>query len=165
MKINIFLFALLLSGCFAFAQEPSISLNLSEKPGYDGKRFGAGLMLGEPLGASVKYWIAENSAIDGGLGLSFNDGDNFHVHADYLHHIPDVIAIDEGQFLLYFGGGPRFKVRNNKDNLFGLRTLAGLTYVFENHPVDTFVEAGPVFDVTPDFKVRFMAAIGARYWF
>ena len=143
----------------------AVSYDLKQQPGADGKRFGAGLMLGDPFGVSLKYWLAERSAIDGGFGFSSFDGDGFEIHADYLYHIPDIIPMDQGTFLLYFGGGPRFKTRNNRDDQFGLRTIVGLDYVFEDHPVDTFIELGPVFDFTPDFEVRFTAAVGARYWF
>ena len=64
-----------------------------------------------------------------------------------------------------YSDGLNFKFRDNHDDLFGFRAVAGLDYLFENQPIDIFLEAGPVFDVAPDFEVRFTAAIGARYSF
>lgn len=146
-------------------QAPSLSLRPSSEAGYDGRRFGAGLMLGEPLGASLKYWISDRGAIDGGVGWSFEDHNDFHIHADYLYHLYDLIPVSEGRLPVYFGGGLRVKFRDHQDDLVGIRAVAGLDYLFQNQPVDIFLEAGPVFDVAPDFDVRFTAAVGARYWF
>lgn len=146
-------------------QAPSVTLEPASESGPDGRRFGVGLMLGEPAGASFKYWLTDKAALDGGVGWSFSDQDDFHIHADYLYHLFDVIPLDSGRLPVYFGGGLRVKFRENRSDLFGIRAVAGLAYLFENKPIDIFFEAGPVFDVTPDFEVRFTAAIGARYWF
>lgn len=144
---------------------PSITLEPVSEAGYEGRRFGAGLMLGEPTGASLKYWLTERGALDAGLGWSFHDDSDFHLHADYLHHLFDLIPVDAGRLPVYFGGGLRVKFRDNRDDLFGFRAVAGLSYLFENRPIDVFLEAGPVLDVAPNTKLRFTAAIGARYWF
>jgi len=146
-------------------EAPVVTLEPPAESGPDGRRFGVGLMLGEPAGASFKYWLSERSALDAGVGWSFNDHDDFHIHADYLYHLFDLIPVDQGQLPVYFGGGLRVKFREHREDQFGIRAVAGLAYLFEDKPIDIFFEAGPVFDVTPDFEVRFTAAIGARYWF
>jgi len=128
------------------------------------KRFGVGLMLGEPTGASLKYWLSDVSAIDSVVGLSFED-DNFSIHADYLYHFNDVVQLEENRLSLYVGGGPRYRARDHKDDLFGIRAVGGVAYSFDEIPVDIFFEAGPVFDLTPDAKVRYTVGIGARFWF
>jgi len=128
------------------------------------KKFGAGLMLGEPTGASLKYWLSDESAIDGLVGFSFDDTD-FSIHADYLYHFNDLVPLDENRLAVYVGGGPRYRARDHRDDLFGLRTVGGVAYIFDDIPVDVFFEVGPVFDVAPDFKVRYTVGIGARFWF
>jgi len=128
------------------------------------KKVGVGLMLGEPTGASVKYWLSDVSAIDGVLGLSFDD-DDFSLHADYLYHFNDLVQLDENRLAFYVGGGLRYRARDHKDDLFGIRTVGGVAYIFDKIPVDVFLEVGPVFDLTPDAKVRYTAGIGARFWF
>lgn len=133
--------------------------------GWDERRFGVGAMVGEPTGASLKYWITRYGAIDGGLGISFHGKDSFHIHADYLHHLFDVIDLEQGRLPIYFGGGLRGKIRDNRDDVMGFRAVAGLNYLFEDEPIDVFFEAGPVFDVTPDAEVNYTVAAGARYWF
>jgi hypothetical protein len=148
-------------------QAPAVTLKPEPEPepGFNGRRFGVGLLLGEPVGASFKYWLTQQSALDAGIGWSIEGHDDFEFHADYLYHLFDVIPVDRGSLPVYFGGGLRVKVRDHEDDFFGFRAVAGLDYLFAKQPIDIFLEAGPVFDVTPDFEVRFTAAVGARYWF
>ena len=141
-------------------------LSAQESPGQTpDKRFGVGLMVGEPTGASLKYWLSDVSAIDGVVGISLVDDNDFSVHADYLYHLNDVIQLDQNRMSVYFGGGPRYKARDRKDDLFGIRAVGGVAYMFDDIPVDVFFEAGPVFDVSPDFEVRYTVGAGARFWF
>ncbi len=141
------------------------ALSAAELEGRGSKGFGAGLMLGEPTSLNAKYWIDEHSAVDGAIGWSFEGDDNLELHADYLYHFLDVIKLPEGQLPIYAGGGLRYKVRDDRDDQFGIRAVAGLDYILPNAPIDVFFEAGPIFNVTPDFDVDVTVAIGARFWF
>ena len=127
--------------------------------------FGAGVMLGEPTGFNAKLWIGERSAIDGAIGWSFEGENNLEFHADYLYHLFDVLELSSGRLPIYFGAGLRYKVRDDRDDRFGFRAVAGLDYLFENAPLDIFFELGPVFNVTPDFDVDLTVGVGVRYWF
>ena len=62
--------------------------------------FGIGVVLGEPTGVSGKYWLSEQTAIDGAFGYSF--GDRFRVSMDYLVHTN---AFEAPEFPLYYGVG------------------------------------------------------------
>lgn len=60
-----------LSGSVTNTQRPA----LSSGSGQGGQineagSFGAGPLLGEPMGAGVKYWLSGKTAIDGGAGWS-----------------------------------------------------------------------------------------------
>src|SRR5688572_2717512 len=46
--------------------------------------FGVGTMLGQPIGATAKYWLSSTLAVDGAMGYHFNN--NFDMHADMLWH-------------------------------------------------------------------------------
>lgn len=142
-----------------------LTLPAADLEGRGNKGFGAGLMLGEPTSLNAKYWIDEHSAVDGAVGWAFEGDNNLEVHADYLYHFLDVIKVPEGQLPIYAGGGLRYKVRDDRDDKFGIRAVAGLDYIFQNAPVDVFFEAGPIFNVTPDFDVDVTVAVGARFWF
>src|SRR3990167_3199816 len=54
-----------------------------------------GLMLGEPSGASGKYWLDSETAVDGGIGYSFSSA--FIFFADYLWHF-DSTGLEQNDF-------------------------------------------------------------------
>lgn len=129
------------------------------------KTFGVGLVVGEPTGASLKYWLSNVSAIDAAAGVTLDDDNDFAAHADYLYHFNDVVVFDHSRFSAYFGGGPQYRVRDHQDDLFSIRAVVGLAYIFDDIPADVFVEVGPLFDITPDDDVSVTAGAGARFWF
>lgn len=132
------------------------------------KGFGAGLILGEPTGISLKGWLSSTSAFDAGIAWSFVNPNSLQLHADYLHHMYKVIDVSTGKLPLYIGIGGRFKVKNkenNADSRIGFRFPVGAAYLFAHAPVDIFVEVVPVFDLTPKVSLYVIAALGARYFF
>jgi hypothetical protein len=127
-------------------------------------RFGAGLMLGEPTGPSLKYFLNENNAIDAGIGWSFANNDDLHIHSDYLWHNYDWLRdVADGRLPVYYGVGGRVKF--GSDTRVGVRGPIGISYMLEDIPVEVFGEVGPVLDFTPGLRLGFTAAIGARFWF
>jgi hypothetical protein len=149
-------------GLVGFGLIPTHSANSSGSPT---SGFGAGVILGEPTGVSLKYWIAERSAVDAVIGHSFEGRNSLYLHAGYAHHLLDLIEVGRGQFAAYFGGGVRLQLVRNRSDRFGIRGVGGVTYLFDNLPVDVFFEVNPIFDLTPNRQVRFGAGVGARYWF
>jgi len=129
------------------------------------RRFGVGVILGEPIGASLKYWLNERIALDAAVAWSFGNEDNFEFHTDVLFHEFDWIPVSRGRLPFYFGGGIRLKLQDNDDDRFGIRGPVGLSYLFEDLPLDVFVEIGPVIDFTPKTRGGVTGGIGARYWF
>ena len=127
-------------------------------------RIGAGVMLGEPTGPSVKYFLNQYNAIDAGLGWSFAGNNNVHIHSDYLWHNYELLRdLGEDRVPIYYGIGGRVKFGG--DTRVGVRGPVGISYMLEQIPVDVFAEAGPVLDFTPSLRLGFTAAIGARFWF
>ena len=141
-----------------------ISLNIYSQD----KGFGIGIIVGEPTGLSFKGWLSSTSAVDAGLAWSFVNQGSLHVHADYLHHIYNVIDISSGKMPLYVGVGGRIKIKNNKSNTddrIGVRIPFGIDYMFAGAPVDVFLEIVPVLDLTPKTDVSINGGIGFRYFF
>jgi hypothetical protein len=126
-------------------------------------RFSAGLMVGEPTGASVKAWLSDSTAIDGGIGAAVAHGGDLHLHADYLWHRFDLFDAPGARLPLYFGVGGR--VRFDDDTRAGVRGPVGVAYMFDDIPVEVFGEVAPVLDFTPNVRFDFVGAIGARYRF
>ena len=148
----------------ASADDTTISPSLGD-PVDGGTRFGVGVILGEPSGLSLKYFLTDTFAVDGALGWSFHNETDFHIHSDALWHIHDLFDTNEGQLSLYFGVGARVKFREHAEDRIGVRIPLGVSYKFDRAPVDLFVEVAPIIDFTPSTDGSFSAAVGARYWF
>jgi len=127
------------------------------------KGIGIGIILGEPTGISAKYWTHSTGAFDGAAAWSFIDEGAFHIHVDYLLHNFDLIKVPEGRLPFYYGIGGRIKA--SKDARIGARVPLGLAYLFNNAPVDIFLEIVPLLDLVPKTSFTINAAIGARYYF
>jgi len=127
---------------------------------------GAGLIVGEPTGGSIKYWFNDTLAIDGAVGWSSHNHTDLYVHSDVLWHNFDVFPVSKGRLPLYFGVGGLLRFRDdNKDNQVGVRVPVGVSYMFDNLPLDVFAEIGPAIDVAPDVKGEITGGVGIRYWF
>ncbi|MBI4810634.1 MAG: hypothetical protein HY800_04185 [Ignavibacteriales bacterium] len=138
----------------------SIAANAS---GQD-RGFGAGIIIGEPTGVSLKGWLTQKTAIDVGLAWSFVEKTSFHVHADYLIHSFDVFETEE-EIPLYYGIGGRIKTADNKNARFGLRMVGGIGYLFKDVPFDLFIEIAPILDLAPKTELSMNAGFGARFFF
>lgn len=129
-------------------------------------RLGAGIIIGEPIGGSLKYWFNDTLAIDGAIGWSSHDDTDLYVHSDVLWHKFDLFPVSRGRLPLYFGVGGLIRFRdNNEDNQVGVRVPVGLSYMFDNAPMDIFVEIAPALDVAPNVQGEITGGIGIRYWF
>lgn len=128
-------------------------------------RFGAGIIAGEPTGVSLKYWLNDCIAVDGAFGFRVRDLDDVYLNADLLWHDYNLIPVSTGRMAVYVGAGPSILFRHEEDNRFGIRAPVGLTYKFENQPVDVFAEFAPILDLSPTVQGDFNVGIGVRYWF
>lgn len=127
------------------------------------KGIGLGLIVGEPTGISFKYWTGSTTAFDAALAWSFIDEGAFHIHGDYIFHNMRLISVPEGTLPFYYGIGARLKTSH--DSRLGVRVPLGLAYLFQNAPIDIFLEIVPILDLTPKTDFSINAAIGARYFF
>ena len=160
-----------LPSCFAvFAIV--IALAPSRAEANDKGIFGAGLIIGEPTGLSVKYYLGDNVAVDGAIGGAFL-GKGVQVHGDVLWH-PWILE-KKPSFVLpvYFGPGIRVLDRNagggdNDHFRIGLRGVAGVLFDFTEAPLDVFLEVAGVVDYRTKgdrFGIDINLGAGVRYWF
>jgi len=132
--------------------------------------FGLGVIIGEPTGLSLKYWLDEERAIDGAAAWSYSENDSFQLHGDYLIHNYELL--DAREMPAYYGIGARLKFkdnegrgRNENNAIFGIRVPVGITYLFDDAPLDLFFELVPVLDLAPDVELDINAAVGLRFYF
>jgi hypothetical protein len=131
---------------------------------------GVGPFLGSAVGVAAKGWVNDQYALAAGLGVSVENDNSLHLHADYLIHsseAPQKLSFfrnlgGDGQILAYYGAGARLKLLDV--NRLGARATLGLSYTSGSGPCDLFLEVVPVLDVIPDSDWTVTAFIGWR-WF
>ena len=142
--------ALLLTCASVFAQGPM------------NREFGLGLMVGEPSGATVKYWTAYDQALVGSVGLSRFDMTR--AGLDYLWHFD---AFSSDVVGLYAGPGVAVgAIQGSSQDRVGARAMMGLNVVPRSTALELFFEAGPLFTI-PDaggVNTTLDAAAGIRIY-
>ena len=129
-------------------------------------KFGVGFTFGEPIGPSLKYFFNDSVAIDGAFGWSLHDHTDFYMQSDLLWHNFELIPVSQGKMPVYFGAGGLLRFRNSGEgDQFGIRAPVGVSYFFENAPVEIFAEVGPALDLTPSLRGEVTGGIGVRFWF
>jgi hypothetical protein len=110
-----------LFGLFARADETMVTTTNAAPTAYSANdysgKLGAGIIIGEPTGASLKYWLNDTMALDGAVGWSYRRHSDLYLHSDILWHDFDLIPVSQGQLPLYFGVGGLVRFRDdNRDN-------------------------------------------------
>ncbi len=125
--------------------------------------FGLGIVVGEPTGISGKYWMSRTTAIDGAVAWSLSHESSFYLHADFLKHQFELIDITEGQMPLYYGIGAKLVLAD--DPILGVHVPLGISYIFEDAPLDVFLEIRPGLNLTPATDFDISGGLGVRYYF
>ncbi|NLG17739.1 MAG: hypothetical protein GX556_10450 [Fibrobacter sp.] len=122
-------------------------------------RFEAGILLGEPLGLSVKLWYNQFSAADASVAWSFTENGVFEVHADYILHFLK-FDFENGVLPIYIGLGPALRIGN--EWFIGGRLPVGLSYIFDRLPISLFGEIAPQWQLLPGNKFVLSGGAGIR---
>ena len=127
-------------------------------------RFEIGVLLGEPINLSVKYWTTTITAINGAAGWSFTEDGLFETHLDFLLHPFNIQAITGGaNFPLYIG--PGLGLRIGDDWFLGARLPIGAEYIIRGLPLSIFGEIAPQWQFIPDNDFVLSGGIGIRLTF
>lgn len=140
--------------------------------GVDKGTFGVGLIVGEPTGICAKLYLANDKAIQGGVGGAFIGG-GIMVYADFVFHPYILQTRDSFVLATYIGPGARvIQYSNGREDssiALGLRGVGGLLFDFKKVPLDAFLEVAGVLEY--DFGegqgagVALNAGAGIRYYF
>ncbi len=151
----------------ALAQEPAAA---PERSTFNETRqgFGLGVLAGEPMGLTAKFFINRHHALQVHMGWDFTDS-AFDTILDYLYHI-DAFTLDTTtlELPLYVGGGLKLGQEVGQATgrvFFGIRFVVGVAAEFTTIPLEVFVEAAPVLGVTPVLRADVDAGAGVRYFF
>lgn len=121
---------------------------------------GLGGVVGDPTGATAKYFLSPRQSLSAGVGVS----ETLTLFADSTWHAWNVLPQPKrGELGLYASLGGRLEMQKHTD--FGIRTLAGLSYWPRlKRKAEFFLELGPVFRVAPDARVRIDGGFGLRVY-
>ena len=146
-------------------------LSFAQSP--EGKEWGFGIMVGDPVGLTAKYWIKPENALVFYATSSYFGSPRF--GADYLWHFD---AFHSKMAKLYagpgaalgFGVGHSFYYNSNgtlvraNDIGLGVRGVFGISVIPTNTPLDVFFEAGLLIGLSPDFGAGVDASLGIRFY-
>ena len=140
------------------------------------RRFGLGVIIGEPTGLSAKLWVSPVNALDFGLGWSYwgerigpdnvvySGESRVHFHMDYLWHWFNAIQSNE-RFPLYAGVGGSINTGAGYDASAAIRGVFGIAWMPHHAPIDVFLELVPSLQVVPSTGFGIDAGLGARFYF
>jgi hypothetical protein len=140
------------------------------------RRFGLGVIFGEPTGLSSKLWLSNSNALVFGIGWSvhgyrFNGFDSeynrttrTHIHVDYLWHSFNAISSSR-EFPLYYGIGGRINSGPEYSGSIAARGVIGIAWLPRSTPLDIFIEIVPTLLLVNSTGIGIEAGIGARFFF
>lgn len=140
--------------------------------GYEKGSFGAGLIIGEPTGVTLRLYLKDDQAVQAAVGSAFVGG-GLQVHADYCFHPWILQERDTYTLPVYFGPGVRLiRYEEGRDAHYyalGLRAVVGFVFDFKNVPLDVFLEIAGVgeygFRDGKGFGLSLNGGGGIRYYF
>lgn len=151
--------------------------NISAQRGPQGHNFGFGIIVGEPLGGTIKYWFNSENALDADIGGSYFGSPRIDV--DYLWHFDAfqsrIVKLYAGaggalgfgrsnNGFLYKGEGNRFYVREGDNVGFGIRGLFGLNVIPNRSPLEIFLHFGVLVGLAPETGSAVDLALGLRFY-
>ncbi len=154
----------------------AVTFSFGQEAGSRSRTFGAGLIIGEPTGITMKLWTAPENAFDFGIGWSVGGDrigrfDNYyygenrmHIHADYLWHAFDVFR-GADLYPVYYGIGMRINTGDNTNASLAVRGVLGIAWMPRSTPIDVFMELVPMLQLTSSTGFGVDAAVGIRYYF
>ncbi|HUL45121.1 MAG TPA: hypothetical protein VLY03_12285 [Bacteroidota bacterium] len=136
-------------------------------------KLGLGVVVGQPTGLAWNYALDTRNAIDGGIGFSPN-GDS-RLYADYLWKSYPFNSVG---WSLHYGPGLVFGWESDRgeadendaflfpddDLRFAIRGIIGVSYNIQRSPVDLFLDAGPLFIISPAASTDFDLGFGVRVY-
>ena len=139
--------------------------------GPKGKRFGAGLYLGEPTGVTVKGYLTEQLAINGVAAWSFTT-ESLMVIGDATFDFFDIDAdTSVVNIPFYAGAGAVISIDGNRGSgrangtTAGVRVPVGVGFQWTRYPIEAFVEVGPGVRLAPNTEFDLTGGVGARFYF
>jgi len=171
-------FKMFLLGCTAMlclaasalaAEKVAVKESVSPDYGPEGRKFGAGIILGDPTGFTAKGFLSPKMAIDAMASWSFTE-EAFLIIGDLTYEFAQ-IPVRSSSLTLPFYAGAGGKIgfdrggRNNGRTVGGIRIPLGIAAQFTHQPIEVFVEVAPGMEVAPSTTTDVTGGVGARFYF
>ncbi len=150
------------------------SAQITFAQGPEGRSFGLGVVLGEPYGATSKIWTTNTNAFAISVGGSYYGA--LRIGMDYLWHFN---SFNSSQWNFYAGPGlvlgfgslhdgwwyshDRW-IRQDASMGVAVRGVFGVDFMPRNSPIEFFMEAGPLINVSPGSFSAVDFAFGVRVY-
>lgn len=145
----------------------------------NGKKMGAGFILGDPTALSFRYDQNETRAWDAQMAFSLSD--YFLIYGDYLVKFPGVFNSSDKfieQLTPYAGVGPVLVFASRKDHTrgsyfdkrddsfaFAIRIPFGIEWRYDKFPIGIGLEIAPGIVIMPNTDGFLHGGVSFRYYF
>lgn len=150
----------------------------------EGRRFGVGLALGNPLVFTGRRFVSPRLAFTASAGLLLHSHTGYVAGLDVTYHFRDLLSDNPDlEFSAYVGGGlgsgvwKRSSYHHHSEPwshyhrhelteflLYG-RPVAGVAVMLRPVPLEVFAELAPLLRVVHEVGFDFGGGVGARYYF
>jgi len=166
---RIFVTALLIVACcgmvMAAPKGASSRKAQGPKPAITAEGMAFGVFLGQPTGFTFRLGLAQTQSMEFKAAWSLGAAQAaFSAEGNWLIEFPNSIVIEREQFIPYTGIGASLGVGNGELGL-GFRVPAGITYRFENAPIELCLEIGLGMSIIPSTAFNATGGLGVRYRF
>ena len=116
------------------------------------KNVGVGLVAGDGLAVTAKWWLSENTAFDARLGIGALQSGALALSGDYTYDILNIVPATDAAIRMpvYVGVGAQVGIDttpgstfDSSDVMLGARLPVGLSLDFQRAPVNLFAEFVP----------------------
>lgn len=136
--------------------------------GPEQKRFGLGIIAGEPTGITAKGYLTPKVAVSGIASWSLVN-ESFTLISDVSYQFFDLADTSTVSVPFYVGAGALLGFdqggKNDGKTLFGVRVPVGVSVQWDNHPFEVFLEVAPGIEMVPDTEFEMTGGVGARFYF
>ncbi len=139
------------------------------------KKFGAGIILGEPTALSGRLNFSKYDGFDLAVAWSLRNVSRFYIHSDYLRRFYVIKGISGGEMPFYLGFGGRVGFETYHDDSFyhsetrsllvGARLPAGIMFQLTHFPMEFFLETAFIVDFLPETAIDLNLGLGLRFCF
>ncbi len=133
------------------------------------KRFGLGVVIGDPTGLSGEYRLSKSRSIDGALAWNSWGHESLVIQSTYLIYKRGALNLDATPIDFYFGLGfvliSREHWHDHDEIRFGPRVPAGLSHTFVSSPIQIFGELSLALHLIESTAVDIGFGLGIRYFF